>query len=128
MGKRIGGLGPHTGIVTPIRPSATPWTKGSGQTPRGLLLDGVLALHSPITRYHFDGDDRSYSSPEEAMEAAGYERDDPEVDWDATLGTVHSFVICRECARIEREEAAVIGYKESLFPCRTARVARGEAT
>ena len=80
-------------------------------------LRAVLDRHEPETRWQSDPDSEwSYDTPEDA---AAYEEMDP--------AECTSFVICRECGRVEKADAErqdhgeFSGYAESLYPCPTVR-------
>jgi hypothetical protein len=75
-------------------------------------LDAVLALHKPERRYTF-GD-------------AGYscltKRDAAEV-FEVSFDRIEHFDICAHCGDIEMAEGCEHDYKESLWPCATAKAA-----
>lgn len=73
-------------------------------------LDKAAELHKPERRYTPDDGITSYDT---AREAAGAE--------DIPLDTVTFFEVCSHCASIEQGDHGGHDYRESLYPCDTAR-------
>ncbi|PRY56483.1 hypothetical protein [Glycomyces artemisiae] len=70
----------------------------------------VLALHTPERRYTDSSGEVSYDTAEDAAAA-----------FDIPLSAVHYFLVCAHCGAIEMGDGGGRDYRESLWPCATAR-------
>lgn len=77
-----------------------------------VLVAAVLALHKPERRYTFG--DAGYS--------CATKRDAAEV-FEVSFNEIEHFDICAHCGEIEMAEGCDHDYKESLWPCATAKAA-----
>lgn len=82
------------------------------------LVDAVRERHQPERRYHEGSAEWSYDSSEEALRLGELE---------CSLNEVPYFEVCAHCAYletwrgIEADDVWVLDYRESLWPCRTAK-------
>jgi hypothetical protein len=80
-------------------------------------LEAVLALHKPDRRYTFG--DAGYS--------CATKRDAAEV-FEVSFNEIEHFDICAHCGDIESDDDPDRSYRESLWPCKTAKAAGVEET